>query len=359
MGNTTVTFKATDPSGNSSSCSFTITVSSKATFDPTVCYNILNNGKPIVIDALNAFLKSPKQTQVQSFKIIALPNGNIRILSSSDRSGKLSLYDPAPGSNVQAKLQNYSTNNLQSDWLINCVNGSYVITHQGSGQVLTVGATTNDGKTPVVVAAANGSSNQSWTFQAVACPVLSNDFESKSISNLSGYAGQQRNVIDFTTNQGLNTDYYTAEKLSRASGNFEVLEQRANTEVTDKVKFITFYDNAPYEGDNFYRVKSTFLDGTSAYTNVQQINTRVATDFTVFPNPTDEEAWIDLKAFAGKEVTLTVSDLAGKTLQSEVIKEATTEPHHLDLSRYTTGFYFIKVQTAGRQIQTKKLQVAK
>ena len=359
VGVNTVTFTATDPSGNTTSCSFTVTVNSLASFDPNVCYNILNNGLPIVLEGDNAQLYSTKQTKVQSFKFIALPNGNIQILSSSDKNAKKSLSDEAPKGDLKAKLKDYKSDDLQSDWQINCVNGSYVITHKGSGLVLTVGATANDGKIPVVVAASNGGSNQSWTFQAVTCPAPDNDLLSKNVSNLKGYAELQRNVIDFTTNQGLNTDYYTAEKLSRSSGNFEVLELRDNTELTDKLKFMTFYDNAPYEGDNFYRVKSTFLDGTSAYTNVQQINTKVAADFSIFPNPTDEEAWLDLKAFAGKQVTLTVSDLAGKTLQLEVIKEAPITPHHLDLSGYTTGLYFIKVQTAGKRDVVSKLQIAK
>ena len=359
VGINTVTFTAKDPSGNTTSCSFTVTVNSLASFNPNVCYNILNNGLPIVLQGDNAQLYSAKQTQVQSFKFIALPNGNIQILSSSDKNAKKSLSDEAPKGDLKAKLKDYKSEDLQSDWQINCVNGLYVITHKASGLVLTVGTTANDGKIPVVVAASNGSSNQSWTFQAVPCPAPDNGLQSKNISNLTGYAEQQRNVIDLTTNQGLTTDFYTVEKINKVSGNFEVLEHRANTEVTDKVKFITFYDNAPYEGDNVYRIKTTFLDGSEAYSNLQQINTKVTSEFSVFPNPTDEEAWIDLKSYSGKEVKLELTDLAGKTLQLEVINEATAAPHRLDLSSYTTGLYFIKVQTKGRQVLTKKLQVTK
>ena len=359
VGINTVTFTAKDPSGNTTSCSFTVTVNSRASFNPNVCYNILNNGLPIVLQGDNAQLYSAKQTQVQSFKFIALPNGNIQILSSSDKKAGKSLSDEAPKGDSKVKLKDYKSEDLQSDWQINCVNGLYVITHKASGLVLTVGATANDGKTPIVLSAYNGSSSQSWTFQAVPCPAPDNGLQSKNISNLTGYAEQQRNVIDLTTNQGLTTDFYTVEKINKVSGNFEVLEHRANTEVTDKVKFITFYDNAPYEGDNVYRIKTTFLDGSEAYSNLQQINTKVTSEFSVFPNPTDEEAWIDLKSYSGKEVKLELTDLAGKTLQLEVINEATAAPHRLDLSSYTTGLYFIKVQTKGRQVLTKKLQVAK
>jgi hypothetical protein len=290
--------------------------------------------------------------------LVLLPNGNLKIVSSSDKNGK-SLTDEAPKKNNQAKLKNYDDDKGQSDWQINCSNGYYVITHKASGQVLTVGTSQDEGKTPIVVAAANGGNSQLWSLVATTCPPLDDDIQSKTVSNITGYGETQRNVIDFTTNQGLKTDFYTAEKINNASGKFQMLEQRANTDVTDKIKFIAFYDNVPYEGDNFYRIKSTFLDGTVTYTDIQQINTRVSSDFSVFPNPTDEEAWIDLKAFAGKEVKLELTDLAGKTLQLEVIQEATTAPHKLDLTGYSTGLYFIKVQAIGRQVLTKKLQVDK
>ena len=360
VGINTITFTATDPSGNTTSCSFTVTVNSLASFNPNVCYNIVNksSGLPIVLDGNNAYQYSAKQTKVQSFNLVLLPNGNLKIVSSSDKNGK-SLTDEAPKKNNQAKLKNYDDDKGQSDWQINCSNGYYVITHKASGQVLTVGTSQDEGKTPIVVAAANGGNSQLWSLVATTCPPLDDDIQSKTVSNITGYGETQRNVIDFTTNQGLKTDFYTAEKINNASGKFQMLEQRANTDVTDKIKFIAFYDNVPYEGDNFYRIKSTFLDGTVTYTDIQQINTRVSSDFSVFPNPTDEEAWIDLKAFAGKEVKLELTDLAGKTLQLEVIQEATTAPHKLDLTGYSTGLYFIKVQAIGRQVLTKKLQVDK
>ena len=360
VGINTVTFTATDPSGNTTSCSFTVTVNSLASFNPNVCYNIVNksSGLPIVLEGSNAYQYSAKQTKVQSFKLVLLPNGNLKIVSSSDKNGK-SLSDEAPKDNNQAKLKNYDDDKGQSDWQINCSNGYYIITHKASGQVLTLGASKDEGKTPIVVAAANGSNSQLWSLVATTCSPLDDDLQSKTVSNITGYAETQRNVIDFTTNQGLTTDFYTAEKINKVSGKFEMFDKRANNEVTDKVKFLAFYDNVPYEGDNFYRIKSTFLDGTVAYTDIQQINNRVASEFSVFPNPTDEEAWIDLKAFAGKEVKLELTDLAGRTLQLEVINEATTAPHKLDLSPYTTGLYFIKVQTKGRQVLTIKLQVAK
>ena len=145
-----------------------------------------------------------------------------------------------------------------------------------------------------------------------------------------------------------------------ASGEFEKLELRSTRTATkEALQYHTFYDFAPTEGDNFYRIKLSYRNGNVAYTEVKKVNNPKIEGFTIYPNPANEEAWIDLKSFEGRHVTLVVSDIAGKTLRQQVIEKAGSAPMQLDISHLQTGLYLVKIQAQGKRVMMRKLQVAR
>ena len=119
------------------------------------------------------------------------------------------------------------------------------------------------------------------------------------------------------------------------------------------------YDREPTEGGNFYRLKMTFNNGDVAYSNIQNIDYQNITNFTVFPNPTSEEVYVDLKAFENKTINLSITNLVGKTVLNETIESANRAPHRLDISKLESGAYFIRVETKGNRVVVRKLQVMK
>ena len=181
----------------------------------------------------------------------------------------------------------------------------------------------------------------------------------KVIADIHVQSEYERNVIFFVTNQGLKTDYWTAEKLNNITGNFEKLAIQNNVKYREALQHLTFYDNAPSDGDNFYRIKLAFVNGDVAYSAVEKVTNQKTIDFTIFPNPASEEAWIDLKAFEGLPVTLTISDATGKNKVSEKLPSATAAPHRVDVSTLPTGLYFITLQAQGKRGMMKKLQVVR
>ena len=90
-----------------------------------------------------------------------------------------------------------------------------------------------------------------------------------------------------------------------------------------------------------------------------ELNKNRLNDFTVYPNPANKEAWVNMIAFEGQNVTLTVSDILGKTIQQEVLSQASAAPYRLDVSTLPMGMYLVKVQVKGEQPLVKKLQVTK
>ena len=88
-------------------------------------------------------------------------------------------------------------------------------------------------------------------------------------------------------------------------------------------------------------------------------NTNKPTNFTVYPNPAHNEAWVNLTSFEGQAVTLTLTDMLGKILQQTVIPQASSEPQRLDTALLINGLYFIKIQTTESQMLVHKLQIMK
>ena len=197
-----------------------------------------------------------------------------------------------------------------------------------------------------------------WNKYDCSMPTVPSSSE-KVTADIRVHTEYERNVLSFVTSQGLKTDYWTAEKMNNITGNFQTLAIQNNIKPKEALQYLTFYDYSPSEGDNFYRIKRTFINGEEAYSAVVKLNNPKTNDFAIYPNPADEEVWIDLKSFEGRQVTLVLSDMVGKTVQQQVIQKAIAAPYRIDVSDLPTGLYLIKVQPQGKRVFMRKLQVAR
>ena len=117
------------------------------------------------------------------------------------------------------------------------------------------------------------------------------------------------------------------------------------------------YDAQPTEGSNFYRLKMILTNGDAAYSKIQSIDYLRLADFSVFPNPTNEEVFVDLKSFENKIINLSISNALGKTVYNESITYANRAPHRLDVSELESGIYFIRIEANGKRAVVRKLQI--
>lgn len=84
------------------------------------------------------------------------------------------------------------------------------------------------------------------------------------------------------------------------------------------------------------------------------INDNTPVTFDVFPNPTDQSVFVDLSAFSGNNVTLSVVNTLGQRLQSTSIVANGIQT--LSLVGYASGMYFVQVEMNGK-ITTSKLTI--
>ena len=199
-----------------------------------------------------------------------------------------------------------------------------------------------------------------WNTYDCSMPTPTNRPEKEKVtSEITAHVEHEHNVITFVSNQGTNTGIWTIEKRNEVTGTFEKLEIRNNAQLKNALQYHTFYDKDASEGENFYRIKLTYLNGDVAYSAIKGVTNKKLNDFIVYPNPAIDEAWIDLKSFEGRQVTLVLSDMAGKPVQQQVIQTATSAPYRLDIAHLPTGLYLIKIQAQGRRVLMRKIQVTK
>jgi GEVED domain/Lectin C-type domain/Secretion system C-terminal sorting domain/HYR domain/Bacterial Ig domain len=152
-----------------------------------------------------------------------------------------------------------------------------------------------------------------------------------------------------------NIAYFEVEKSINGS-DFVFLEKIYSNQ---KDAYHYIFDKKLIEGDNYYRLKIVQSDGSIEYSPIRQLFYEKMLDFIVFPNPANDEVWIDLKAFENRAIEIVMTDVAGKELLYEKIKEASVLPHRLDLSGIDSGSYFITIQTKGKRTIVRKLWIMK
>ena len=152
---------------------------------------------------------------------------------------------------------------------------------------------------------------------------------------------------------------FTVEKANNATGNYEKLVLVNNKSNDDAMNNYETYDVSPVEGDNTYRARVNYSDGSTQISESKTVSFKAVILTNLFPNPAIDEAWVDLKSYQGNAVTLIISDMSGKIIQQQVVQSATRAPYRLDLSEMQSGLYLLKIQATGKRALLSKLQIAK
>jgi Ricin-type beta-trefoil lectin domain-like/HYR domain/Secretion system C-terminal sorting domain/Lectin C-type domain len=374
VGVTTVTYTAKDAKNNTKTCSFTVTVTSSApacntNFDPNKCYKIVNKASGKVLDVFEASVSNNTRiTQWgghsganQQWKFSSVGNGFVKIASRN--SGKvIACHATANGSTVY-QYDYYSGG--YKDWKIECVSGGYYkIIHRASGKSLDVAGASTENNAKIQIWDYHGGNNQLWQIVEVPCATQGSNGTVYAANNIvfdaSAAAEFKRSRIELLTNEAPQADYYTVKKADPTTGNFETLEviNNINTSSSD-VQHHTTYDKSPTEGDNFYQVEITYLDGSKKVSPTQTVNFKGLLDARIFPNPAVDAVQIDLSQYAGNEVSLFIVNQFGQNVRFLPVGLAGKQAYDLDLSGIETGNYTIRIVSKGKRDLTKRLVITK
>ena len=79
----------------------------------------------------------------------------------------------------------------------------------------------------------------------------------------------------------------------------------------------------------------------------------------LFPNPAQSELNVTVASYAGQQADLVVVNQVGAVVEMMTIEALPESPLNIDVSAYTNGLYFLRIQVAGSDYITKKFMVRK
>jgi protocatechuate 3,4-dioxygenase beta subunit len=116
-------------------------------------------------------------------------------------------------------------------------------------------------------------------------------------------------------------------------------------------------DARPFTGWNYYRLKTTDLDGQVSYSVVRTVRFVGAQELMVYPNPVRDVAQIQLpKSWLNQDVTVRVLSATGQELKQWRMRPVQTQ-QQLRLDELAAGSYLLQFNTSGESIINRTVQV--
>ncbi len=135
------------------------------------------------------------------------------------------------------------------------------------------------------------------------------------------------------------------------------IEGKGNSTVMHNYEFV---DNNPLKGTSYYRLRQVDFDGTQSYSPVSAVtfNEPLQSAFHVYPNPTDNELFLNVSNPAG-EVHVTIYDLTGRKMFEQiypVTKDKKNETITVQ-AKYLlpTGAYLLSATTNGAEYRERMI----
>ena len=175
--------------------------------------------------------------------------------------------------------------------------------------------------------------------------------------DFAAFPAQREVALQWVTNTGYKNDYFEIEK-SIDGATFETLQRVENLDFTNDLESYNGIDPTPALGDNYYRIKQVYTDGSFDYTDVQNIPFNIDLEnLSMYPNPAQSELNFNLKAVAGKSTNIHIINNFGQVVKSMELDKVESTNVQLSLENMANGFYQVLIQVEGQKPITKKLIV--
>ena len=342
--------------------------------DPTKCYKIVNKHSGKCLETNGGSYSAPANcvqndyngNNCQKWNFTPTSNGCFKL--QNVQSGKyLACSNDWNGAQV---CQNNYDSKGHCDWNVQVnSDGSHTYKNRACGKVADISGSSKEKGASCIAYDSKGTDNQQWNIEEVSSPKTDNNSgcnwycnhaQSAKVFEASAVAEAARNRVDFINNMGYEVDYFTVQKLNVATSEFEKVEILNNKVSDNSLQTYSVYDTHPSEGDNFYRVEITNLDGQKSTSELLKANFSKVVGVNVYPNPAIDYIEVDMREFAGSNVTLTLYNQIGVPVMSHTVDKVnagTTE--HFDISPLNNGQYLLRVSSKDKRDVTKAINVLK
>ena len=166
--------------------------------------------------------------------------------------------------------------------------------------------------------------------------------------------------LDWETGTEENNEYFTVER-SVDGKNFEKVFTKEGAGNSKTNLYYFGYDNKPYLGVSYYRLKQTDFDGKFAYSDVESVNfekIELKSDFSIFPNPMLEDIiTLSYSSEENEDILINVENLIGQIIYERIIKaEKGLNTSTLTIPNLNNGLYILKLGNDSVGYQTRYIQ---
>jgi HYR domain/Secretion system C-terminal sorting domain len=186
-------------------------------------------------------------------------------------------------------------------------------------------------------------------------PLASNN---TALLSLFAHAEYQRARIEWVNNTGYKNDFFVVQKLN-TQGEFVDIHVTNSILPTRELQYFTFYDNNPTEGENAYRIKLDYNDGTVRYSEIKKLNFKDVNSALIFPNPASDFVNIGLPQLKGKNANIYVYNSFGQQILFQTVENVGDVPVRMDISKFTTGNFLIRITAKGKRDMMKTLIITR
>jgi hypothetical protein len=217
-----------------------------------------------------------------------------------------------------------------------------------------VHAVHNGGGTQAVVIA--GRNNTAWTatnegrYFSPTCAPCSTAVSASCVVptpvellHFSGRHDGNTNVLEWATASEQNTDHFTVE---RSEDGYEFLSIGTVPAAGNSHQVLSYMerDESPMHGVNYYRLRSTDLDGSEELSEVIAISNLGPNGILIYPNPSQGPPGYLLPDEAPYPAVIVLRDLAGREVK-RVIADAPEGV--LDINGLAAGTYYVEMEASG------------
>lgn len=166
--------------------------------------------------------------------------------------------------------------------------------------------------------------------------------------------GPDRVQVSWTTVTEVDNDYFVIERSPDAINfsSIQTVDGAGNT--TQQQNYID-YDNDPYRGINYYRLRQVDFDGTTDYSDIQSVVFDDLTFVNLFPNPSDGEVEMTIMVDKPSDLYVQIIDAMGRSVMEEqfdVVEGKSTIKMNVEV--LSSGVYTFRINTTDENHLSKE-----
>lgn len=180
------------------------------------------------------------------------------------------------------------------------------------------------------------------------------DILAVNFKTITAYKENENIAVQWHVENESDLQYYEAEKSLNGTA-FTKMETVAKANTAGNYKVI---DNAPQNGNNYYRVRSVNTDGSYSYSRVVKVNLSAVNSIDIFPNPSaGNHIHLQFRNAAAGTYSLRVLNATGAVLFKQTVSVSGSSASVSVMPERTlaAGLYHLEIVTPDGNTETKKL----